>query len=119
MIKRISLVRRKSTLSRDAFIEYWKGTHANIALSDKEFWSRVRRYVQNYCLPDPKDVERRPDWDGAVELWFDSLEEMNAAYASANTQSVLMADLANFIELDCTITLVTEEDVLYAGKSFV
>jgi uncharacterized protein (TIGR02118 family) len=119
MIKRISLVKRKSTLSRDEFIAYWKGPHANIALNDKEFWSRVRRYVQNYCLPDSKDVDGRPDWDGAVELWFESVEEMNAAYASANTQNVLMADLVNFIELECTISLVVEEDVLYAEKSFV
>jgi methylaspartate ammonia-lyase len=51
----------------------------------------------------------------AAELWFDSVEEMEAAFSGRQTVEILMPDLANFIELQSAVFLVSEENVIYSG----
>jgi uncharacterized protein (TIGR02118 family) len=109
MIKMIILCKRRSDLSREEFIFHWENVHARLAREDKSFWSRVRGYVQNYCLPS---AEATPAWDGVVELWFDSKEELDAAFAAEQTQKVLMADVGNFCDTASTISLLADENIL-------
>jgi uncharacterized protein (TIGR02118 family) len=116
VIKLIVGCKRKAGLSRQQFIDYWKNRHAPLAMEDPQFWSRVRRYVQNYCMPvGTGQFSGTPAWDGAAELWFDSVEEMEAAFSGRRTVEILVPDLANFIELESAVFLVSEENVIYSG----
>jgi uncharacterized protein (TIGR02118 family) len=90
MIKRVSLVRRKPGLSREDFLAYWMGPHAEI----------VRR------LPGLRGlrfgvVERwSPDdagWDGVGEVWFDSAEDAERAFSTEPHLSMLVEDRAKFL----------------------
>jgi uncharacterized protein (TIGR02118 family) len=118
MIKLIVLCRRNQNLSRKAFIEHWRGVHARLAQADPDFWSRVRGYIQNYCL-EPVGPPAGNTWDGVVELWFESRGEMDAAFSGEQTQRVLVADLGNFVDTNSMISLVTEENVIQAPTAAV
>jgi uncharacterized protein (TIGR02118 family) len=79
MMKRISLLRRKEDISKEAFSAHWAGPHAVIA---KDFQGLVK-YTQNHVVqrldPAPHDAYST---DGMAELWFPSDESMQAALAS-------------------------------------
>lgn len=111
MVKLIIMCKRKTGLSREEFISHWKNVHASLAREDACFWSRVRGYTQNYCLP-AEGVPANETWDGVVELWFDSKAEMNAAFSGEDTVRVLMADVDNFVDSGTSISVLAEENVI-------
>lgn len=88
MIKRVSLVRRRPDLSRDEFVAYWLGPHAEIA---KEMPGAIT-YVVNIAR-DPEVA----GWDGFAEVWFESLEAAEAAFASEPFASRIRADRPKFV----------------------
>jgi uncharacterized protein (TIGR02118 family) len=117
MVKLITIVKRKSGITRNEFIQHWQQVHARMAIEDKSFWNRVRKYVQNYVTSADG---QHAAWDGVVELWFDSQGELDAAFAGQETKNGLIADLDNFIDQASMISVVTEENVLYdSGASSI
>ena len=112
MVKLINIVKRKPGITRSQFIQHWQQTHARIAFEDKSFWNRVRKYTQNYAT----STDSQTVWDGVVELWFDSQEDLDAAFAGEETKNGLIADLDNFIDRTSVISIVTEENILYDGE---
>jgi len=88
MIKRISMVRRRNDLSHDEFVAYWLGPHADIA---KEMPGALG-YVVNVAR-DPESA----GWDGFAEVWFESIEAAEAAFASEPFASRIRADRPNFV----------------------
>jgi len=90
MIKRIGLVRRKTTLSREQFVHHWLNAHAALCVK----LPGMRRYCINLI-----DRQKYPklDYDGFSELWFDSEEALDAALKSPEGVT-LLADLPNFTD---------------------
>ncbi len=86
--KRLGILRKKESLTHEQFVRHWMGTHA--ALCQK--LPNLRRYSVNLV-----DKERFPKfgYDGFSELWFDSEEDLIAAFASPDGKT-LLADLPNF-----------------------
>ncbi|MBX5132393.1 EthD family reductase [Rhizobium lentis] len=86
--KRIGYLVRRDDLSLDQFHSHWLGTHAELC---KKLPGLVR-YATNLI-----DREKYPDagWDGFSELWFDSVEAHDAAFASQEGRT-LLADAPNF-----------------------
>jgi uncharacterized protein (TIGR02118 family) len=85
MIKRVSLVRRKAELSREAFFEHWMGAHAQI----------VRKLPRLRGLRFEVVEQWSPDgaaWDGVGELWFDSVADAELAFLSEPLASMLAED---------------------------
>jgi uncharacterized protein (TIGR02118 family) len=113
MVKLITIFKRKPGISRDEFMQHWQQVHARIAAEDRDFWSRVRKYVQNYVTP----ASQQPAWDGVVELWFDSQAELDAAFSGEETKKGLIADLDNFVDQTSMISVVSEENILYDSSS--
>ena len=70
MVRLISLVYRKKGLSDDEFYRYWSGPHGRLVASVIPF---ARRYVQNHPEAFPGMTY---DADGIIEMWFDSLEDV-------------------------------------------
>src|SRR3954451_23205340 len=87
-VKRVSMVRRRQDLSHDEFVAYWLGPHAEIV---KEMPGALA-YVVN--------VAREPElvgWDGFAEVWFESIEAAEAAFASEPFASRIRADRPKFV----------------------
>lgn len=90
MYKRIGLVQRKKTLTREQFETHWLTKHAELCMK----LPNMRRYSVN--LVDPGRFPHFP-WDGFSELWFDSEEALQASLESPEGRT-LLADLPNFVE---------------------
>ena len=90
MYKRIGLVQRKKTLTREQFLSHWLTTHAELC----KRLPGMRRYSVN--LIEPGRFPHMP-YDGFSELWFDSEQALQAALESPEGRT-LLADLPNFVE---------------------
>lgn len=90
MYKRIGLVQRKKSLTREQFEAHWLNTHAELCKK----LPGMRRYSVN--LVEPGRFAHFP-YDGFSELWFDSEQALNEALDSPEGRT-LLADLPNFVE---------------------
>ena len=90
MIKRISLVRRKEGMSRDAFIAHWMGAHAKIVRQLPGLRGLRFGVVHRWS---PQDSA----WDGVGELWFDSIALAEQALSTEPYRSQLIEDRNEFV----------------------
>jgi len=107
MIKLTFCLVRLPSLTREAFQNYWYGTHAPLVAGVAEALM-IRRYVQMHSLPVEASAGIRasraapPEFDGVAELWFDSLEAMaeNGRRPEAQAAAaLLLEDEKRFIDL--------------------
>lgn len=102
--KRIGYVNKRPDLSADAFVAHWKGVHAVLC----QRLPGLKRYAINV-------IDRRayPDlpFDGFSELWFDSVEAHDAAFASPEGVALLV-DAKNFTE-KLTGVMVSEQRFIW------
>ena len=109
MIKLIALLKRKPGLTREEFADRWLNDH--IKLSSK--MPGLRGYRVNIAIdhqPDGDGVE--PIYDGTAELWWDSIEAMEAAFDSQEGKNA-GEDADQFAEL--RIHIYTEEHFVVPG----
>ena len=78
MIRLVFALRRKPTLSRTEFQEYWLNKHAPLVASFATDLD-ILRYVQTHTLTDPANAaaqkargDMEPEYDGVAELWWAS-----------------------------------------------
>ena len=102
MIKYITVLSRRAGMSREEYSNYWKNTHAPIL---KEI-PGLMGYVQNHALEDLEGNE--PPYDGFGELYFDSVEAMQAGLASSEGEATL-ADIPNFCDTERLVRDFVEE----------
>lgn len=88
MIKHFSLIRRNAGQSVEEFRAYWKEVHSQLC---KDALPGLRKYVGNFPAAWDETntfVGTRPvTCDAIIELHFDSVEDMKAAFNSASWQS--------------------------------
>lgn len=104
MIKTVTLLHRRSDLSRRQFHDHWKSVHASLVLA----MPLVRRYVQCRPLEVPG---REAPCDGVAEVWYDSVEDFLAT-ADSPEYARLLADEKNFMgaKTQESIFVIVEED---------
>jgi uncharacterized protein (TIGR02118 family) len=105
MVKVVLLLHRRGDMSTDEFRRYWHERHRPLV----ERLPGLRRLVLNDVLAGPNEMPT--PCDGIAEDWFDSVESMQAAFASPEAQAVA-ADVANFLDLSrFQMLMVTEQEV--------
>ncbi|NJN52993.1 MAG: EthD domain-containing protein, partial [Gammaproteobacteria bacterium] len=92
----------------EEFDTYWREQHAPLLRSVTEFSRHVRRYVQCHRM-DAQIFAGSQEWDGIVELCFDSVEAMEGAFAEPKYAEVIRADEMKFVDLDTARVFVGEE----------
>ena len=108
MVKSMTLFKRKSGLTLEEFNRYWEEEHGPMVL---KILPGVRRYVQSHVVDLGKG---EPKYDGAAEVWFDSVESYKRAaefYLSPKGQ-VIRDDEARFIDKTRMLVIVVEERVM-------
>src|SRR5262245_58537963 len=110
MIKSLSLLTRKSTMSREEFRRIWLSEHAPLVHAVPQ----VRRYVLSFILEEPV----RPDVptqslsvDAVAELWYDDMAALKAAAATPEMKAVLANGA---LHLGAIKTFITEEVAIIA-----
>ena len=105
MIKSLSLLTRKSAMSRDEFRRVWVGEHAPLVHAVPQ----VRRYVLSFVLEEPTrpDVPtQKMNVDAVAELWYDDMAALKAAAASPEMKAV---QANGALYLGAIKTFITEE----------
>lgn len=104
MVKVIGLVRRRPDLSREAFRRYWLEEHSKLERASLKT-NRVQRIVVSFF---EEEVKGAPPFDGMVELYYASREDMEQAWSGSH-DGVMRADEANFCAPDYRVFFLAEE----------
>ena len=119
MIKMLFAIRRLPHLSAEEFHRYWRENHGRLARK-KLPALRVKRYVQTHTIDTPFNEVLRESrgggepYDGVVEIWWDSIEELEAAFATpegVQASEELLEDEKRFIDLPHSSMWLAEEEV--------
>lgn len=109
MVKLIALLKRKPTITHDAFARRWLNEH--VKLSAK--MPGLRGYRINIATSrQPAGSAADPIYDGTAELWWDSIDEMEAAFDS-DIGKAAGVDADEFA--DVRIHIYTEEHFIVPG----
>ncbi|MFW3895157.1 EthD domain-containing protein [Pseudomonas bharatica] len=106
MVKLILLVKRKPSLSFEAFREYYELTHAPLAASKLK---HLRHYCRNFLTSFPGQPE--PAYDCVTEFWFDDHDALaqTMAFARSSEGQVLAEDEERFMDRASMRTYIADE----------
>jgi uncharacterized protein (TIGR02118 family) len=103
MVKLVGLIVRRADLSPRDFQAHWLETHAKLASK----LPGLRRYSINLIN---RDVYPNALYDGFSELWFDSREALDSAFAGPAGQAI-EGDIPRFIG-ELVRVIVDEREIL-------
>ena len=115
MVKFSFLIRRLPGLSFEAFVDHHKNKHAPLFTSIPEAQQYVRKYIITHAIEAPGFPE--PLYDGITEIWFDSLDDFHAFFATENYRTKVHPDEGTFIDLTRVDVMVTNETVITGGQT--
>lgn len=114
-------IRRREDVALEEFHRYWHEEHGPLACKLLEPL-KLRRYVQTHTIDTEFNAQLAAArgtveaFDGVAELWWDSLDELVAAFSSEDGQranAILAEDEARFIDLERSSVFLTEEQVMF------
>lgn len=110
MLKFSFMIRKVDRMTQDLFVDHHRNHHAPLFMSIPE----TKQYVRKYVVSHPFEVPGfpKPLYDGVTDIYFESMDDFNAFYASDNYKTKVHPDESNFIKLDEVVTLVTDEKVV-------
>jgi len=96
------LLKKRDDMTDEEFADYW--LHIHVPLAKK--MPGVRKYVANLVRKPP---ERESQYQGVVELWFDNIQSMKTAFASAGGR-LTGEDTQKFVS-DMTVLYIDEHEM--------
>ncbi|KAI9011830.1 hypothetical protein DFJ74DRAFT_311923 [Hyaloraphidium curvatum] len=122
MIKLVYVISRRPELTPEQFHEHWLNTHGPLVKAHAKAL-KIRKYVQSHLIRDHPGNEpmRRvrgmlPPVDGITEVWYDSLEDRNAGYATPEGElaaKILDEDERKFIDFKNSQVFLTKEHLIF------
>jgi uncharacterized protein (TIGR02118 family) len=124
VIKMVFTIRRRDGMTRADFQRYWREQHA--ALIKRHAGTlHIRRYVQVHlhetdldeAFAAPRGSEPRY-YDGVAELWWDSLEDLTAAFSTDAGQAAaaeILQDERRFMDLPKSPLWLGDENVVISN----
>src|SRR5215510_1524100 len=111
MIKSFAFLPKKPGINDEQFHSHWRGVHAQLALRIMT----LKRYVQSHRISEPIPGFSATPYEGAAEVWFDSLEVALQMRNSPEYLEGAFKDEPNFIDVPGMMRLVTRENIVVAG----
>jgi uncharacterized protein (TIGR02118 family) len=121
MLKMVVINFRKPGMTLEEFTRYWRTTHADLVRKHGRAMG-FKKYVQSHLVPSP-DMDafaKARGWaaspDGLTEVWWESLEAMQAAMGSPAGQAasaILQADEPNLINPSQISAFLSSEYVVF------
>jgi uncharacterized protein (TIGR02118 family) len=121
MVKLVYILRKREDVTPEEFYRYWRKEHAP-QVREVAKAIRARKYVQSHTLGTPLNAAlvasrgMSPFYEGITEVWWDSLDELQAAIASpegSKALQMLAADEAKFIDMARSTVFMTEEHEIF------
>ena len=121
MIKLVYVLQRRDDVPEKDFHDYWLRSHGpRVKRHAKAI--RAKRYVQSHIIDTPGNEGLRavrgmlPPAPGITEVWWDSLEDFQAAGADPSGQAAfadLAQDEATFIDIPRSQIFLTQEHPIF------
>lgn len=109
MIKLIALLKRKPGISKEEFARRWLNDHIKLSTQ----LTGLKGYRINIAIErQPAGTADEPIYDGTAELWWDSIEAMEASF-DEEKGVIAGADADEFC--DIRIHIYTEEHIIIPG----
>ena len=121
MIKLVYVIERRSDVSEKDFFEYWLNQHGPLVRRHANA-IRAKKYVQSHLIDTPMNEALRSARGmlgpvaGITEVWWDSVEDFQAAYSTPEGQAAgaeLSADEDKFIDVKNSQVFLTQEHVIF------
>ncbi len=111
MIKRLTFLKKKASLTQDEFLRYWKEKHGPLVA---KIIPGVRKYIQCHPVRVP-GIES--EIDGIAELWWDNVKSFPniLTWRQSNEGRVLIEDEDKFLDKSKMIRFLAEEKVILEG----
>ncbi len=103
MIKLVYCFCKREDLTHAEFYDYWIRVHTPIA----KRIPGIKKIVRSHAI-QAAEQNKKPDFDGMAELWFESLEVIAKSRTSPEWQAST-ADEANFINPNRVAYFLSEE----------
>jgi uncharacterized protein (TIGR02118 family) len=103
-VKVIGFVKKRDDMTRRQFRDYWLNEHGKLACKSLEN-NPVRRIVASFVT---EELVGETPFDGMVELYFDSLEDMRAQWSGPQDE-IMREDEGNFCDPGYRVFALTEE----------
>ena len=106
---------RREGMTRSEFHKYLRNTHGPLVLSVPEFLRHLRKYVQNHGLMDPDGSKSTAvpavpgDRDAIIELWYDSVEEIQRGLSEPRYLEAIRPDEGRFASFQDFFVLLAQE----------
>ena len=110
MLKGFQFLQRKTDLSQDAFVRYWRDVHGPLAARIPT----LVRYEHNYSNPNSPVVGVSDLYDGVGVTWFESTSEMKRGRLLPEFEASVL-DERNLLNMARLPYLITTECV-YIGE---
>lgn len=114
-IKGTFLSRRKPGTTVKEYLSYWRGNHADVILAQKDFYSFVRRYVQNHFVEgsyqslEGELIPQEDAFDGSPQMWFDSVEDIFKAFQTVGYTRFIRDDEQKFLKFGHSQSFIARE----------
>jgi len=108
-VKSVTFLNRKPGLSVEAFQRHWLEIHGPLAV----MLVGLVRYVQSHTRRSAYGAGRVPAYDGAVLVWFESIDAARRVAGTLEYARVL-ADAGSFLSPAPAPTILTHEHVIVA-----
>lgn len=121
MIKLVYVIARRPDVPEKEFYDYWLNQHGPLVRKHANA-IRAKKYIQSHTLDTPMNEALRSARGmlepvaGITEVWWDSLEDFQAAYATPEGQAAgteLSADEAKFIDFKNSQVFMTQEHLIF------
>lgn len=113
MLKLDILFVRKSGMTHDECVEYWRGHHAAFFTSQPIVKKTVRRYVQSRTIPNAPESAQLAEFDGNAQLWFDNLDGFFEYIQSDNYKDIIQKDEIKFADPEKVKLLFSTETTIF------
>ena len=107
MVKIVGFLRKRQDLTFKEFKDYWLNKHSKLekeSLKDNPVKKIVATFAENELIG-------QAPFDGMVELYFDSIEEMKAQWSGAQDE-IMKEDEKNFCDPNYRVFVLTDEHVI-------
>jgi len=106
----------RAGMTREQAQRYWNVEHVSLGVRhgiDRKF----SKYVQNHTFADYHSPDRRFDYAGGPEAWFNDIADFNRLLTDDALMAALAADEAMFMDRNSAEMMLLEEELIYEGHS--
>lgn len=111
VVKRFSLLRRRSPLDRARFLAHYEGVHGPLAAAQDGFRQFAYRYVQNHVLADDR-AGSRPAIDGISVTYQKPRADYRRGFFQHPDYANVRADEEYLFDTAATVSLLGEERIV-------